>query len=243
MDQQKRQLQTAQGLHQRRLSSTPIKSPPRGEPQKCGSTERDAVSVCISSSSEEKKSSAVDKVGAEDDDGEDSGREDQRELSEGGSDFGEQDVVLFPSSSNPPYDKRSYQEESFRDSEDEEGDSDHSYAGDSTLTEDKDSQQPDVIFNDDDTWSDLEVSAGGKTGDPTEVSPTPRSAANGGKPLMRKVAASKATESDSASETDHPPASQLMTRLFPSLKPKAKNAPDAPPSVLSQSSQQSSDTG
>ncbi|XP_024142100.1 centromere protein J isoform X2 [Oryzias melastigma] len=242
MDQQKRQLQTAQGLHQRRLSSTPIKSPPRGEPQKCGSTERDAVSVCISSSSEEKKSSAVDKVGAEDDDGEDSGREDQRELSDGGSDFGEQDVVLFPSSSNPPYDKRSYQEESFRDSEDEEGDSDHSYAGDSTLTEDKDSQQPDVIFNDDDTWSDLEVSAGGKTGDPTEVSPTPRSAAIGGKPLMRKVAASKATESDSASETDHPPASQLMTRLFPSLKPKAKNAPDAPPPVLSQSSQQSNDT-
>ncbi|RVE58209.1 hypothetical protein OJAV_G00207020 [Oryzias javanicus] len=247
MDQQKRQLQTAQGLHQRRLSSTPIKSPPRGEPQKCGSIEPDAVSVCKSSSSEEKKSSAVDKVGAEDedddDDGEESGREDQREISDGGSDFGEQNVVLFPSPSNPPYDKRSYQEEeSFRDSEDEEGDSDHSYAGDSTLTEDKDSQRPDVIFDDEDTWNDLEVSAGGKTGDPTEVSPTSRSVANGGKPLMRKVAASKATESDSASETDHPPASQLMTRLFPSLKPRAKNAPGPPPPAVSESSQQNNDT-
>uniref|UniRef100_A0A8C8DJ17 Centromere protein J C-terminal domain-containing protein n=1 Tax=Oryzias sinensis TaxID=183150 RepID=A0A8C8DJ17_9TELE len=238
MDQQKWQLQTAQGLHQRRLSSTPIKSPPRGDPQKCGSVERDAVSVCESGSaaSEEKKSSAVDKVSAEDDDGEDSGREDRRELSDissaGGSDFGEQDVVLFPPPSNPPYDKRSYQEEdSFRDSASDggEGDSVHSYAEDSTLTEDKDSRQPDVIFDDDDTWNDLEVSAGGKTSDSTGVSLTFRSAADGGKPLMRKVAASKATESDGGPEADPPPASQLMTRVFPSLKPKDKSTPAPPP--------------
>ncbi|XP_011487737.1 centromere protein J isoform X3 [Oryzias latipes] len=251
MDQQKWQLQTAHGLHQRRLSSTPIKSPPRGDPQKCGSVERDAVSVCKSGSaaSEEKKSRAVDKVSAEDDDGEDSGREDQRELSDissaGGSDFGEQDVVLFPPPSNPPYDKRSYQEEdSFRDSASDGGEADsiHSYAEDSTLTEDKDSRQPDVIFDDDDAWNDLEVSAGGKTSDSTEVSLPFRSAADGGKPLMRKVATSKATGSDSGPEADPPPASQLMTRLFPSLKPKDKSTPAPPPPVGSESSQQSNDT-
>uniref|UniRef100_A0A3P9KK14 Centromere protein J n=1 Tax=Oryzias latipes TaxID=8090 RepID=A0A3P9KK14_ORYLA len=251
MDQQKWQLQTAQGLHHRRLSSTPIKSPPRGDPQKCGSVERDAVSVCESGSaaSEEKKSSPVDKVSAEDDDGEDSGREDQRELSDissaGGSDFGEQDVVLFPPHSNPPYDKRSYQEEdSFRDSASDGGEADsvHNYAEDSTLTEDKDSRQPDVIFDDDDTWNDLEVSAGGKTSDSTEVSLPFRSAADGGKPLMRKVATSKATGSDSGPEADPPPASQLMTRLFPSLKPKDKSTPAPPPPVGSESSQQSNDT-
>uniref|UniRef100_A0A3P9M1S2 Centromere protein J n=1 Tax=Oryzias latipes TaxID=8090 RepID=A0A3P9M1S2_ORYLA len=187
----------------------------------------------------------IDKVSAEDDDGEDSGREDQRELSDissaGGSDFGEQDVVLFPPHSNPPYDKRSYQEEdSFRDSASDGGEADsvHNYAEDSTLTEDKDSRQPDVIFDDDDTWNDLEVSAGGKTSDSTEVSLPFRSAADGGKPLMRKVATSKATGSDSGPEADPPPASQLMTRLFPSLKPKDKSTPAPPPPVGSESIQQ-----
>ncbi|KAM3607861.1 uncharacterized protein V6R79_015268 [Siganus canaliculatus] len=228
------QLKAGVGVHPRRLSSTPIKSPPP------------RVSL-QRSSSEGLGCSSVNSGTAEDKETQDHERDDRRkdsDLSSGGlSDFEDQEVrppsfpsaLCFPAQCNPPYDKRSYQDQDgFRASpsdvtggDDGESESVLSDAGGSTLTEDR------VVFDDDDTWNDLEDAAAAAGDDSQEVfnaaaaglkSPPERT-------LLRKVAPSKAVEQDTGSagqEPDPPPtpppASQLMTRLFPALKPKAQNA-------------------
>ncbi|XP_032384903.1 centromere protein J isoform X2 [Etheostoma spectabile] len=250
MDQQHR------GLHPRRLSSTPIKSAPRGARQRCNSVGSSCGSACKSSSMNSdafvvktRDDALVNKVGVEDKEELDSEREDKHANSgvsfSGGSECEDQEVaakppsfpstLCFPAQSNPPYDKRSYQDEdSCRDSAADvtgvDDDSVLSNADESTLIEDKDGQQGEVVFDDDDTWNDLEDTAVGTANERRGVSPVSTATANGISPpvqtLLRKVAVSKVVQ-----EPDPllPPASQLMTRLFPSLKPKVQNAPLPPP--------------
>uniref|UniRef100_A0A3B4UJ67 Centromere protein J n=1 Tax=Seriola dumerili TaxID=41447 RepID=A0A3B4UJ67_SERDU len=236
------------GLHQRRLSSTPIKSPPRGALQRCSSGGLTCKNSSVNAEAfvaKRRDDAMKNKVNIEDEEGQDSGREDKHSdvSSCGSSEFEDQEVAVkapvfpctftFPAQSNPPYDKRSYQDEdSCRDSDvtqDGDGESDGvlSNADESTLIEDKVGQQRRVVFDDDDTWNDLEET----TATANRVSPPER-------PLLRKVAVSKVVELDKGTvtgsanlEPDPPPASQLMTRLFPSLKPKAQNTPLPPPTA------------
>lgn len=235
MDQHHRQLRAAQGLHQRRLSSTPIKSPPSCALQRCSS---------------DNSSGTSDAFVLKTRDGQDGGREDEQEDSEVSScEFEEQEVTVkppvFPAASDPPYDKRSYQDE------DSCRDSDVS-AEESTLMEDEDGRQRKVVFDDDVTWNDLEETAFSDT--QPRVSPVSKATANGVSPperaLVRKVAVSRAVETDRGAvaasanqEPDAPPASQLMTKLFPSLKPKTQNAPLPPPPVAPESKRPESETG
>ncbi|XP_041857083.1 centromere protein J isoform X2 [Melanotaenia boesemani] len=266
MDQQKRQQQVVNGRHQRRLSSTPIKSPTRGEPEKCPSAHHSDVLAGRSSSVDSgapaveiKGETLMNKVNPEVEDGQCSGGEDKYDLSDlssnGGSEFGDQEVVVrgtmcFPAPSNPPYDKRPYQDEdSFRDSAsdvaqggDEESDGVLSNADDSTLIEDGASQHGKVVFDDDDTWNDMEDTTAGKASESREVSLVSKTTASRTSPLLRKVAVSKVVQPDKSPEPDPPPASQLMTRLFPSLKPKASTAPLPSPPVASESRQPKDET-
>lgn len=262
LDQQKRQ--AVAGLHSRRLSSTPIKSPSRSEAQKCSGVQCGDALGCEGTSVGKRRSETLeDKVSTDDEEGQGSEEEDKQEISDissdCGSDFRDKEVMVkgaavFPTTSDPPYDKRSYQdEESFRDSasdapheEDEERDG----AEDSTLIEDRDSQQGRLVFDDDDTWNDLDNTAAGETSDcraKPVFSPVSIATVCGASPpertLLRKVAASKAVEPDKVLEPDPPPASQLMTRLFPSLKPKAQNAPVPPPSAASEWKKPEEETG
>ncbi|XP_076730774.1 centrosomal P4.1-associated protein isoform X2 [Maylandia zebra] len=274
MDQQ-RQLQTVKGLHQRRLSSTPIKSPPKGAFQRCNSVGNTGGLACESNSlnSEafvktrndilENKESIKETQGIE--------REDKHDISDttpcSRSECGDDKVVksslCFPAPINPPYDKRSYEDEdSFRDSSsdvaeenDVESKSVHSNSEDSTLIEGKDGEQGRVVFDDDDTWNDLEDTAIGTADESKELSPiskpTAREISPPQKTLLRKVAVSKGVELGKATgigsvslEPDHPPASQLMTKLFPSLKPKAQSAPlPLPPAASVESKKPEEDTG
>lgn len=274
MDQQ-RQLQTVKGLHQRRLSSTPIKSPPKGAFQRCSSVGNTGGLACESNSlnSEafvktrndilENKESIKETQGIE--------REDKHDISDttpcSRSECGDDKVVksslCFPAPINPPYDKRSYEDEdSFRDSSsdvaeenDVESKSVHSNSEDSTLIEGKDGEQGRVVFDDDDTWNDLEDTAIGTADESKELSPiskpTAREISPPQKTLLRKVAVSKGVELGKATgigsvslEPDHPPASQLMTKLFPSLKPKAQSAPlRLPPAASVESKKPEEDTG
>lgn len=272
MDQQHRQLHGASGLHQRRLSSTPIKSPPRGALQRCSSVGSSGGMACKSTSvnsgafvAKMRDDTLKNKVSIENKLEHDSGRKEKHGNSDvsscGGSEFKVQEVVVkppmfpstlcFPAPSNPPYDKRSYQDEdSCRDSasdvtggDDGESDSILSNTDDSTLIEDKAGRQGRVVFDDDDTWNDLEVTAVGAAYDIRGVIPVSKETANRLSPpertVLRKVAVSKVVELDKGRVTGSanqepdlpPPASQLMTRLFPSLKPKDQNAPLPPPAV------------
>uniref|UniRef100_A0A3B4Y2P3 Centromere protein J n=1 Tax=Seriola lalandi dorsalis TaxID=1841481 RepID=A0A3B4Y2P3_SERLL len=263
MDQQHQQLHAAQGLHQRRLSSTPIKSPPRGALQRCSSGGLTCKNSSVNAEAfvaKRRDDAMKNKVNIEDEEGQDSGREDKHSdvSSCGGSEFEDQEVAVkppvfpctftFPAQSNPPYDKRSYQDEdSCRDSDvtqDGDGESDGvlSNADESTLIEDKDGQQRRVVFDDDDTWNDLEETTVDPHSDIRGVSPVSKATANRvsppERPLLRKVAVNKVVELDKGTvtgsanlEPDPPPASQLMTRLFPSLKPKAQNTPLPPPTA------------
>ncbi|TMS06707.1 Centromere protein J [Larimichthys crocea] len=252
------QLQAARRLHPRRLSSTPIKSPPTGAPQRrsFGGLPCKSSPVNTDPSVAKRRDDRLqNKVSVED---QDSGREDEHCNSEvsscGSSEFEDQEVevkplfpstLCFPAQTNPPYDKRSYQDEdSCRDSASgvtlgDDGGSDSLLSNDEpTLIEDKDGQRGRVVFDDDDTWNDLDDSA---VSDSRQVS---KATANRISPpreqtLSRKVAASKAVEPNKGviivsakEEHDPPPASQLMTKLFPSLKPKTQNAPlPAPPAA------------
>uniref|UniRef100_A0A3B4Z645 Centromere protein J n=1 Tax=Stegastes partitus TaxID=144197 RepID=A0A3B4Z645_9TELE len=249
----------ARGLHQRRLSSTPIKSPPRDALRRCSSVGSSKNSSVISEGFVETIRDDALKARVSSGDKEREG-EDKRKISDmsscSGSEFGDQEVVVkssccFPAPTNPPYDKRSYQDEDIsRDlasdvAQEEDQQSDVSNDDDSTVIEDKDSQQQRVVFDDDDTWNDLEDTAIGTANQSTEVSPVSKPAANRVSPpertLLRKVAVSKVVELHKGPvnlEPDPPPASQLMTRLFPSLKPKAQNAPGPPPPAASVQSRQ-----
>ncbi|XP_039673787.1 centromere protein J isoform X2 [Perca fluviatilis] len=250
MDQQDR------GLHPRRLSSTPIKSAPSGAHLRCSSVGSSCGLACKSSSMNSdafvvkiRDDALKNKVSVEDEEELDGEREDKHANSDvsfsGGSEFEDQEVaakppsfpstLCFPAQSKPPYDKRSYQDEdSCRDSAADvtgvDDDSVLSNADESTLIEDKDGQQGRVVFDDDDTWNDLEETAVGTANERRGVSPVSKATANGISPpvhtLLRKVAVSKVVQEP---DPPLPPASQLMTRLFPSLKPKVQNAPLPPP--------------
>uniref|UniRef100_A0A3Q3XMZ8 Uncharacterized protein n=1 Tax=Mola mola TaxID=94237 RepID=A0A3Q3XMZ8_MOLML len=231
--------------HPRRLSSTPIKSLPRGALQRCNSLGSSGFTECKGSSMNSdafmvREDVLKKKVSIED------AEEDKHTNSDvsscGRSDFEVQEVVvnppMFPSTlcfraqSDHLYDKRSYQDEdSRRDSasevtQDDDAESDSVLSdADSTLAEDR--QLDRVVFDDNDTWNDLEDTAVHIPNDSRGVSK---------RTLLRKIAVSKAAELDKGKtissanqEPNPPPASQLMTKLFPSLKPKAQNVPLPPP--------------
>lgn len=261
------QLKAAKELHPRRLSSTPIKSPPKESLQRCSTVgSRDALACKSSSMNSDafvvktRDDSLKNKFIIDDKEEQDSGREDEHKNSDvssySSSDSEDQGVVVkppllpntlcFPAQSDPPYDQRTYQDEdSCRDSDSDviqadDGDSDSilSNADESTLIEDKYGQQGKVVFDDNDTWNDLEVTAVNTPDDSREVSNATSDAISPPeRTLSRKVAVSKAVELDKGRDVysanrepgSPPPASQLMTRLFPSLKPKAQNAPVPPP--------------
>ncbi|KAK2905756.1 centromere protein J [Channa argus] len=270
MDQQHRQLQAARGLHQRRLSSTPIKSPPTGTLKRCNSVGSSGGLACKGScvTSEafvvtRRDGTLQNKVSIEDEEGQDIEKEDKN------SEFEDQKVVVrpplfpstlcFPTQPNTAYDKRSYQDEdSFRDpasdltqddddDDDDEKESILSNADESTIIEDKDGQQGRVVFDDDDTWNDLDDMPVSLPFDSAGVSPiskaTPKEVSPPERTLSRKVAVSKVVELEKTKafssanlepDSPPPPASQLMTRLFPSLKPRTQNAPPPhPPSAAS----------
>ncbi|KAJ3592519.1 hypothetical protein NHX12_007646 [Muraenolepis orangiensis] len=218
-----RQLQAGKSLHQRRLSSTPIKppgpSPPKAQPD-CSRTRTSPCSEallpgvgCAEGESEEE--SGVDVA-----DGKHPPVSDDSYCS-GSEEFADRGVdkqtafpssLCFPVQPNPPYNKSS--------------DSVLTNPEDSTLVEDSDGHQGGVEFDDDDTWNDLEETAVAPPTCPLpRLSPSERI-------LTRKVAASRGTETSTEpivtnQELPEPtiPASQLMARLFPSLKPKSQNAP------------------
>ncbi|XP_034002083.1 centromere protein J isoform X2 [Trematomus bernacchii] len=250
------------GLHPRRLSSTPIKSPPKAAGQGSGGAasgsdvaSRNSPTNSMKCNEDELENGVKNKTELNNVRGE---THEISDVSSCDSEFEDQEVAVkppafpsslcFPPQSNLPYDKRSYQDEdSCRDSasdvtqteeeeeeEEEESDSVLSNADESTLIEDR--QQGGVVFDDDDTWNDLEDTAVAPANESRGVSPVSKAIANGIPPptqtLSRKVAASKVVELEI--ETELPPASQLMTRLFPALKPKTQNAPLPVPSVASE---------
>lgn len=257
LDQQKRG--TAIGLHRRRLSSTPIKSTAESEPQKSGavrltqgmSLESGASVRTIGCDSLQSKVNGKTEGGQE--------PKDENEISDSGSESGNEEVTIkgtgfFSAPVNPTYNKRSYQDEgSLGDSasdgveEDDESVGAGSDADGSTLIEDGGNQPRKVIFDDDDTWNDLDDTAVSTENDCRVVSPVPRMPAARISPtekvMLRKVAASRAAELDAEAG----PASQLMTRLFPSLQPKPHSPPPAvPPAVppaAYESSKSQDDTG
>ncbi|XP_020487662.2 centromere protein J [Labrus bergylta] len=276
------QLQAARSLPPRRLSSTPIKSPPKVSPRRCTSVSSSAGVVVRSGTVNPevfmmkiRDNTLMNRVSVEEKTELDAGREDNHEISDvsscGRSEFEYQEVagkppafpstLSFPAQSNLPYDKHSYQdEESCRDSasdvtqvDDAESDSFLSNADESTLLEDKDGQQGRVVFDDNDTWNDLEHTAVCSAND-GRLSPVTKATVNTVSPpertLQRKVAVSEVVEVDKgavirSANQEPPPASQLMTRLFPSLKPKTQNAPlpPPPPSAASESKKAEEDTG
>lgn len=223
-------MRAVHGLPPRRLSSTPVKAPPKGELRRCSSLG--------SSGFEDGKADLMNsdtlKNGVQD------AEEERRVFPEvwpcGGYPFEGQEVLTkasFPESKQP-YDKRSYQDQDsaseVSQSDDAEGKSVLSTA-ESTLVEDKD-EQGGVVFDDDDTWNDQEDSVVTTAGDSSATareSPPPQ------RPLLRKVAVTGPTNQTS----DRPPASQLMTKLFPSLRPKTQNAP-VPPAPESKPPQEES---
>nr|XP_020474581.1 centromere protein J isoform X2 [Monopterus albus] len=271
MDQQQRQLQAARGLHQGRLSSTPIKSPPKEVLQRPSSVDSGDDLLCKSSSVT--LEAFVAKVGYDPLKNkvsiEDKEKQDSDVSSCGGSEFEDQEVavkppsfpstICFPAQSNPPYDKRSYQDDdvcrgSASDVTQGDDDSDGvlSNGDESTLIEEKDGPQGRVVFDDDDTWNDLEDPPVG----PPSRGFSPVSKASGishpEQTLLGKVPVSKFVELDKDTVTssaklklDPPPASQLMTKLFPSLKLGAQSAPLPSPlaSVAPESKRSEGDTG
>ncbi|KAJ8013109.1 hypothetical protein DPEC_G00049870 [Dallia pectoralis] len=142
--------------------------------------------------------------------------------------------------STPPYDKRSYQDRKGSSGQAEEGG--ESDPDDSTLLEDREEGgcKDQLVFDDDDTWNDPEetgslVEANSRTkGTPAtlvkDASPPQRT-------LKRKVAVAKVSELEREAHIapvnqelhPPPPTSQLMTRLFPSLKPKTPSPPQPEP--------------
>uniref|UniRef100_A0A8C1V1D4 Centrosomal P4.1-associated protein n=1 Tax=Cyprinus carpio TaxID=7962 RepID=A0A8C1V1D4_CYPCA len=109
-----------------------------------------------------------------------------------------------------PYDKRTYQDRDGASSP-EEDERSLSTNGDSTLIE----SRAQLEFDDDDTWNDPEE----ESCCPTEESPSERA-------LKRKVAFSKGAKPAGGSphavenRKEVPPTCQLVSKLFPALKPK-----------------------
>ncbi|KAJ8407110.1 hypothetical protein AAFF_G00287860 [Aldrovandia affinis] len=150
--------------------------------------------------------------------------------------------LCFPSS-QAQYDKTSYQgkdrsgvvgvaqqvgEEGQRD--DAGGFGNHD---DSTLTEGQGRGFEDrLVFDDDDTWNDLEdggnVEEGGDDNDGGGGITHDPPGAGSDRALRRKVATARGLESEPQGP-EPPPTSQLMAKLFPSLKPKARPTPPPGP--------------
>ena len=112
----------------------------------------------------------------------------------------------------------------------------------STLLEDKEDHQGHLVFDDDDTWNDLEET-GGAHAEGLVPAATVNDLTSPERMLTRKVAMVKGMVPDRGGamgtanqEPDPPPTSQLMTRLFPTLKPKAHPAP--PPPVVARPTEQ-----
>lgn len=164
----------------------------------------------------------------------------------GGYNFEGQEVLTKPPSfpeANQPYDKRSYQDEDSASEasqiDDGEGKSDLSTA-ESTLIEDKDEQDR-VVFDDNDTWNDQEDSV---VRTPVDSNTTARGSSPPERTLLRKVAVlDKGAFTSSTNQESHPPpASELMTKLFPSLKPKTQNAPPPPAPESKQPQEETGET-
>lgn len=208
-------MRARQGLPPRRLSSTPVKSPPKGALRRCSSLGSGGFEKCKDTLANS-GAFAVRNNALKD------AKEDRHVYADvwpcAGYTSEGQDVQTEPPSfpeANQPYDKRSYQDHDsdVSQSDDAEGKSVVSTA-ESTLIQDKD-EHDGVVFDDNDTWNDQEDSVVGDSDAPARGSPPPERA-----PLRKAAVAASANQ-----ESDPPPASQLMMRLFPSLKPKAQNAP------------------
>lgn len=199
----------------RRLSSTPVKSPPGG-----GVRRRSGGGLGSSGS-----------VGQGDDAPEDRA---------GGGDANVIYTDVWPGPNEPPpfpeseqpYDKRSYQDEESA-SEASQSEEAEGRVDDSTLLEDGGGERDGVVFDDDDTWNDHEEPA---LGTPSDEGAPPLA-------LPRKVAVLDKGAGLTNQESDPPPASALMTRLFPSLKPKAQSAPPPPPPPAPESQDPPEETG
>ncbi|XP_062313672.1 centromere protein J isoform X3 [Osmerus eperlanus] len=254
--QQHRHLQSSRGGHPRRLSSTPIKSPRPSPPKgpEGGEGERRSYGCGAPAETGEDLLRSAARAGEDHDDEEEDDDEDTERKPEASdisstssSEFGDEVVAgsshvpTFPSSlcfstSNPPYDKRSYQDQGRVENSGQGGEEDdHSMVSsdpdDSTLLEDKEDHQGHLVFDDDDTWNDLE-----ETGGAHAESLVPAAMVNDltspERMLTRKTAMVKGVVPDRGGamgtanqDPDPPPTSQLMTRLFPTLKPKAHIAP------------------
>ncbi|GAA6069593.1 centromere protein J isoform X1, partial [Tachysurus ichikawai] len=209
----------------RRLSSTPVKSPPKSSFPDCRLDDRtglneahsppvpfaDSVAVI------EEASIRTDEVTSE------CSGDEQTE----GSDSSACDNTVFHQTaippepfclqvSAPPYDKRSYQD---RDSAESPEADEESYR-DSTLVD----AGGQVEFDDDDTWLEPENSVSS----PEKMDDRPD------RVLKRKIAISKGSERDRRSnspvdrEPGPPPTCQLVAKLFPALKPKPCPPPPPP---------------
>lgn len=218
-------MRASQGLPPRRLSSTPVKSPPKGSLRRCSSLGSGGFEECkdnfLNSGASAVGNNALQHKGSTED-----AKEERRVYADvwpcGGYNFEGLEVHSEPplfQELKQPYDKQSYQDDDsaseVSQSNDAEGQSIISTA-ESTLIEDEDEQNR-VEFDDNETWNDQEsgvTTAGGS--DATAKGSSPPQHAP-----LRKVAVTGSTHQ----ESDPAPASQLMTRLFPSLKPKAQNAP------------------
>lgn len=231
-------MRAVHGLPPRRLSSTPVKAPPKGELRRCSSLG--------SSGFEDNKADLMNSDALKNNVSVQDAEEERRVFADvwpcGAYHFEGQEILTRPSfpESKQPYDKRSYQDEDsaseVSQSEDAEGKSVLSTA-ESTLIEDKDEQDR-VVFDDNDTWNDQEDSVVTTVGDSNATareSPPPQ------RPLLRKVAVvdKGAVTGSTNQKSDPPPASELMTKLFPSLKPKTQNAP-VPPAPESKPPQEES---
>ncbi|XP_077474010.1 centrosomal P4.1-associated protein isoform X2 [Stigmatopora argus] len=184
MDREKRKVFSVVGLHQRRLSSTPVKSPVAGEQRRSPET-----------NSRDKEDAPADK----------------KEPKTAEAPVFSNDLC-FPAATQAPYDKRSYQDGDSEDSVSSIGDSYDE--GDSTLQDDEDATADRVVFDDDNTWDDdgddTVVSAEAitaETGNPEPPAPAPPQFPSS--KLMRKLFKTKtqnapplATDDSSPSASD-----------------------------------------
>ncbi|XP_061648182.1 LOW QUALITY PROTEIN: centromere protein J [Phyllopteryx taeniolatus] len=195
MDCEKRKLLGVAGLHQRRLSSTPIKSPLARE-QRCIP---EINGGAVKSHDEEEENSSSEAAA-------DDFKGPERAVTPPVFPIS----LCFPVPSEPPYDKRSYQDD------DCESDIVVSSIEDdnSTLEDNKDVTAGRVMFADDNTWNDM---------DDTAVSAEP----------VSTETANQEPDAAPIPAPPPPPSSKLMMKLVPVLKPKTPNAPLPPPDFSS----------
>ncbi|KAL0963606.1 hypothetical protein UPYG_G00308530 [Umbra pygmaea] len=245
----------SRGYRPPRLSSTPVKSPENGAPA-ISSSASSALSLVREKEGGGEKSRAEEEEEADDvlvskqhEDISDISFHSSSECEEVArpsyqtatipSNLWENQLPTF----TPPYDKRSYQDRKGGSGRAEEGG--ESDLDESTLLEDREEggRNSQLVFDDDDTWNDLEE-AGSVVEDNSGTRDAPTTMTDDTSPpermLKRKVALAKGPETDRLSVTTSanqdvdalPPASQLMARLFPSLKPKTKPPPQPEPSKM-----------